>query len=104
MPDLAIPASPAPLDDRADVGGGLCILCKLCADHGIPHACITEPGPVDSVLIDLPQVALNPALTLLHRKLAVHPARPLNEQGERRGVDRTWCVCGCTTPKAADHG
>jgi hypothetical protein len=99
MPDLTIPATAAALDDRADVGGGFCPLCKVCADHGIPHACITQPGPIDAVLIDLPQAALEPMLALLDQSLTAHPARPLNEQGERRGVDKTWCCCGCTTRK-----
>ncbi|MFE9099874.1 hypothetical protein [Actinomadura geliboluensis] len=101
MMPAAIPASPAPLDHRADVGGGLCVLCKVCADHGIAHACITRPGPIDTVLLDLPSVT--PAGPVLAR-LAAHPARPLNALGERRGVDKTWCVCGCRSPKVGDRG
>ncbi|WP_141576157.1 hypothetical protein [Actinomadura sp. WMMA1423] len=100
MPDHTIPATAAALDDRASVGGGFCPLCKACADHGIAHACITQPGPIDTVLLDLPTDALEGLLA----RLAAHPARPLNEHGERRGVDRTWCCCGCTTPKKDDHG
>lgn len=103
MPDLTIPASPAPLDARAGFGGGICILCKVCADHGLGHVCITEPGPIDSVFIDLPQVALEPVRALLDQSLAGHPARPLSALGERRGVDKTWCCCGCTTRKDGDR-
>lgn len=93
MNTFTIPASPKALDDRADTGGGLCALCQVCADHGIGHACITQPGPSDTVLIELPRNEIRPLLL----QLAAHPARPLNGDGERRGVDRTWCFCGCTT-------
>ncbi|MCP9947227.1 hypothetical protein [Actinomadura madurae] len=95
MPDFTIPASPALLDDRSNVGGGFCPLCKAGADHGTGHACITQPGPIDAALIALP----DDAATWVLARLAAHPARPLNEMGERRGVDTTWCVCGCTTDK-----
>lgn len=95
MSDLTIPATAVALDQRADVGGGFCPLCKACADHGIGHACITQPGPIDAALIDLP----HDAATWVLAGLAAHPARPLDQHGERRGVDRTWCVCGCTTPR-----
>lgn len=101
MPDLTIPPSPAPLDARAGFGGGICLLCRLCADHGLGHACITEAGPIDAVLIELPRREdAGPVLA----RLAVHPARPLSELGERRGVDRTWCCCGCTTSKGGHRG
>ena len=95
MSDFAVPATTAALDDRAGVGGGFCPLCKACADHGISHACITQPGPINTVLLDLPSDALEGLLA----RLAAHPARPLNAHRERRGVDRTWCVCGCTRTK-----
>lgn len=100
MSDLAIPATAAALDDRADVGGGFCPLCKACADHGIGYACITQPDPIDTVLLDLPSNALEGLLA----RIAAHPARPLNAQHVRRGVDRTWCVCGCTRAKETGTG
>ncbi|TDD37847.1 hypothetical protein E1287_07255 [Actinomadura sp. KC06] len=96
MSDLTIPPSAAALDDRADVGGGLCPLCKVCADHQISHTCIVQPGPLsDEIFSHVPHSEFQP----LHARLAAHPARPLDENGERRGVDRTWCVCGCTTAR-----
>ncbi|MEU4825105.1 hypothetical protein AB0H37_24805 [Actinomadura sp. NPDC023710] len=65
MSGLAIPATAAALDDRADVGGGFCPLCKASADHSIGHARITQPGPIDTVLIDLPSGALEGLLARL---------------------------------------
>ena len=74
-------------------GGGICPVCRACADHGLAHACITRPGSIEPALTDLPRHAVDPLL----RALAAHPAAPVDGTYERRGVDRTWCVCGCTT-------
>lgn len=76
-------------NDQRHTSGSICILCRLCARLGIAHVCITEPGPIDSLLIEASQEDVAEALgTLL-----AHPARPLNEVGERRGVPASWCFC-----------
>ncbi|MFV2172304.1 DNA polymerase beta superfamily protein [Actinomadura sp. LOL_016] len=45
---------------RQHSGGGICPVCRACADHGLGHYCITQPGSINPVLTDLPQHAVEP--------------------------------------------
>jgi len=87
---LAPLSAPLPfLHDRRQASGSICSLCRLCARLGIAHCCITEPGPIDVVVVQAPREEWEAVLASLRS----HPARPFDGAGERRGVHESWCFC-----------
>ncbi len=77
---------------RARAGGSICPACRVCADHGLPHVCITSGDDLSPVFVELPADALQ----RLREDLEAHPAaRPVLPGGTvLEAADSSWCFCG----------
>lgn len=85
---------------RRAATGSICPTCRLAADLGIEHPCITAEGWSAGLLM----VSANrEQYEQLQRELRQHPALPYVDDDEPvkwrmqgpRQVHRSWCFCGC---------